>query len=176
MTRKVVVLGAGPAGYVCAIRLAQLGYNKDSVYLQAAGIAQKPAEIESNSPAWQRWAVDSIKQIAKKEAFKGKSIVTALRPDDLFIDDRENLYIAELGWAVPVPELPHYRMMKAPPKKTVKSRPTRRSTDSLNNSATAASGSGRRRRNNFANSAARRPSRSRGASAGCSARRAGSTA
>ena len=25
MTRKVVVIGAGPAGYVCAIRLAQLG-------------------------------------------------------------------------------------------------------------------------------------------------------
>ena len=24
-TRKVVVIGAGPAGYVCAIRLAQLG-------------------------------------------------------------------------------------------------------------------------------------------------------
>lgn len=68
------------------IRLAQLGYNKDSVFLQGAGIAQKPEEIESNSPAWQRWAVDAIKQIARKEAFKGKSIVTALRPDDLFID------------------------------------------------------------------------------------------
>ena len=25
MSRKVVVIGAGPAGYVCAIRLAQLG-------------------------------------------------------------------------------------------------------------------------------------------------------
>ena len=68
------------------IRLAQLGYNKDSVFLQGAGIAQKPEEIESNSPAWQRWAVDAIKQIAHKETFKGKSIVTALRPDDLFID------------------------------------------------------------------------------------------
>lgn len=37
------------------------------------------------------------------------------RPDDLFIDDQETLYIAELGWAVPVPDVPHYRLMKHPP-------------------------------------------------------------
>ena len=37
------------------------------------------------------------------------------RPDDLFIDAQENLYIAELGWSVPVPDMPHYRLMKYPP-------------------------------------------------------------
>ncbi len=37
------------------------------------------------------------------------------RPDDLFIDAQENLYIDELGWSVPVPDTPHYRLMKYPP-------------------------------------------------------------
>lgn len=30
------------------------------------------------------------------------------RPDDLFIDEQENLYIAELGWNVPHRDVPHY--------------------------------------------------------------------
>ena len=37
------------------------------------------------------------------------------RPDDIFIDDQDNLYIAELGWAIPVPTVPHYHLMKQPP-------------------------------------------------------------
>ena len=69
-----------------SIRLAQLGLNKQGPFLQAAGTVQKPAEIEPNSPAWQRWAIDSIKAIVHKEMFKGKSVITALPPDDLFIE------------------------------------------------------------------------------------------
>ena len=37
------------------------------------------------------------------------------RPDDLFIDEQENLYIAELGWAVPPADVPHYNLMQMPP-------------------------------------------------------------
>ena len=37
------------------------------------------------------------------------------RPDDLFLDEQENLYIAELGWTVPVPERPHFPFMRHPP-------------------------------------------------------------
>ena len=37
------------------------------------------------------------------------------RPDDLFIDEQENLYIAELGWSVPAPDIPHFKLMKSPP-------------------------------------------------------------
>lgn len=38
------------------------------------------------------------------------------RPDDLFIDEQENLYIAELGWSTPVPtDRPHFCMMHCPP-------------------------------------------------------------
>ena len=37
------------------------------------------------------------------------------RPDDLFIDDQENLYIAELGWNVPPKEVPHFCWSKHAP-------------------------------------------------------------
>ena len=37
------------------------------------------------------------------------------RPDDLFFDDQENLFIAELGWTVPPGETPHFQLMQHPP-------------------------------------------------------------
>ena len=38
------------------------------------------------------------------------------RPDDLFIDEQENLFIAELGWSIPAPApRPHFPFMDHPP-------------------------------------------------------------
>ncbi len=37
------------------------------------------------------------------------------RPDDLFLDEQENLYIAELGWNIPFPHRPEFRLMDHPP-------------------------------------------------------------
>ncbi len=37
------------------------------------------------------------------------------RPDDLFIDEQENLYIAELGWSMTPKVTPHYKLMRQPP-------------------------------------------------------------
>ena len=37
------------------------------------------------------------------------------RPDDLFIDEQENLYIAELGWSMSPAKVIHYKMMQMPP-------------------------------------------------------------
>jgi Tfp pilus assembly PilM family ATPase len=68
------------------VRLAQLGKNKQGLFLQSAGIAQKPTDVELNSPAWQRWAIESIKDIVRQESFKGKNVITALPSDDLFIE------------------------------------------------------------------------------------------
>ena len=68
------------------VRLAQLGRNKQGLFLQAAGVAQKPAEVKVKSPVWQRWALESVKNIIHQEQFKGKNIITALPADDLFIE------------------------------------------------------------------------------------------
>ena len=83
-SKKICPIGVDlGSGY---IRLAQLGKNKQGLFLQSAGISQRPTEVEINSPAWQRWAIDSVKEIVRKESFKGKNVVTALSPDDLFIE------------------------------------------------------------------------------------------
>jgi sugar lactone lactonase YvrE len=37
------------------------------------------------------------------------------RPDDIFIDEQDNLYVAELGWVIQARDVPHYRLMNAPP-------------------------------------------------------------
>jgi hypothetical protein len=37
------------------------------------------------------------------------------RPCDLFLDEQENLYIAELGWSVPPANVVHYKMMQHAP-------------------------------------------------------------
>lgn len=68
------------------IRLAQLGRNKQGLFLQSAGVAAKPSEVDVKSPNWQRWAIETLKDIIRQEAFKGKNIVTALPADDLFIE------------------------------------------------------------------------------------------
>ncbi len=68
------------------LRIAQLGMNGQGLFLHAAGLEAKPEEIPAGSPDWQRWAVEAIRKILKRNAFKGKKIVTALPSDDLFID------------------------------------------------------------------------------------------
>lgn len=68
------------------LRMAQIGINGQQPYLHAAGLRQKPAEIPARSPAWQRWAIEGVKQISQEAPFKGRSIITSLPSDDVFID------------------------------------------------------------------------------------------
>ena len=68
------------------LRVAQLGMNGEGLFLHAAGLEAKPAEIETGSPDWQRWAVEAIRKILKQDSFKGKGIITALPADDVFMD------------------------------------------------------------------------------------------
>jgi len=68
------------------LRMAQIGFNGRGPYLHAAAIAARPQDIEPQSPAWQRWAIDAIRDLLKTGGFNGKSIITALPSDDLFID------------------------------------------------------------------------------------------
>ncbi|MCE5185759.1 MAG: pilus assembly protein PilM [Planctomycetaceae bacterium] len=68
------------------LRMAQLGLNGHQPFLHAAGLRQKPAEIPARTPAWQRWAIDAVKQISHEAPFKGQAIITSLPSDDVFID------------------------------------------------------------------------------------------
>lgn len=82
--KKICPIGVDlGSGY---LRMAQIGMNGRQPFLHAAGLCQKPGDIPPRSPAWQRWAIDAIKQICQEASFKGRSIVTSLPSDDVFID------------------------------------------------------------------------------------------
>jgi Tfp pilus assembly PilM family ATPase len=68
------------------LQMAQIGTNGHGLFLHAAGTAPRPAEIEPQSPEWQRWAIESIKGLLSKGGFSGKKVVASLSSDDLFIE------------------------------------------------------------------------------------------
>lgn len=68
------------------LRMAQLGSNGQGLYLQSAALSSKPDTVEYGTPAWQHWAAESTRALLSENDFKGKSIVTAVPSDELFID------------------------------------------------------------------------------------------
>jgi len=68
------------------IRVVQLGQNREGLFLQSAGLKQKPDTIEFDTPAWQHWAVEAPHELIRYNDFRGRNIVTALPADRLFID------------------------------------------------------------------------------------------
>jgi Tfp pilus assembly PilM family ATPase len=68
------------------LQMAQIGSNGHGLFLHAAGIAPRPQDIEPQSPAWQRWAIDAIKELLNKGGFSGKRVIASLSSDDLFIE------------------------------------------------------------------------------------------
>jgi Tfp pilus assembly PilM family ATPase len=68
------------------IKAAQLGYDTDGMYLQAAACEKMPGDIEYGSGDWQRWALDQIKRTFSNGSFKGKEILATIPSGQMFID------------------------------------------------------------------------------------------
>lgn len=68
------------------LRMVQLGKNGEGLFLQSAALQQKPEDIEYCSAQWQHWAAETTHTLLRENDFKGKSVVTALPSDELFID------------------------------------------------------------------------------------------
>ena len=68
------------------VRLVQLGSNGNSVSLIAVGSEQCPEGIEAGSSAWQRWAIDAIRELTANGKFRGKDIAAAMPAGEVFID------------------------------------------------------------------------------------------
>ncbi|MBN1123922.1 MAG: pilus assembly protein PilM [Sedimentisphaerales bacterium] len=68
------------------LRMAQLGFDGDKLYLYAVAFEARPEEISAGGPEWQRWAAVTIKERVRSGGFKGKNMITALPSDDVFID------------------------------------------------------------------------------------------
>lgn len=69
-----------------SIRLVQLGGNSKSLGLIAGGCILRPAEIKPGSSAWQKWAIESIKQVIANSKFHGHEVMAALPASEVFIE------------------------------------------------------------------------------------------
>lgn len=83
-SKKICPIGVDlGSGY---LRMVQLGKNGQGLFLHSAALRQKPDQIDFHTPAWQHWAIQAVREMARENGFKGKAVVTALPSDDLFID------------------------------------------------------------------------------------------
>jgi len=66
--------------------MAQLGFDGNQFFLNAARREERPEDIEPGSAQWQRWVAQAAKEMIGSDGFSGKRIVTAMPADDVFID------------------------------------------------------------------------------------------
>ena len=83
-SKKICPMGVDlGSGY---LRVVQLGQNEQGLFLQSASLKANPKEAEFGSPAWQHWAADNVRDLVRGSDFRGKSVITAIPSDKLFID------------------------------------------------------------------------------------------
>jgi Tfp pilus assembly PilM family ATPase len=69
-----------------ALTMAQLVNNGQGISLIAGGHENRPADIRPGSVEWQRWAIDTIQKLGGRGPFRGREVIAAIPPADLFID------------------------------------------------------------------------------------------
>jgi len=69
-----------------SLKLAQLGNNGKGISLFAGNSKDMPENIKPGSIDWQRWAIDTIHLLTAYGDFRGKEVIAAMPPSDVFID------------------------------------------------------------------------------------------
>jgi len=69
-----------------ALKVAQLGCDKEGIFVIAAASEKVPGDIEFGSSGWQRWAVGALKRLISNGSFSGRSVVTAMPANEVFIE------------------------------------------------------------------------------------------
>jgi len=69
-----------------AVTVAQLADNGQEVGLVSGVCKQRPPYVKPGSVEWQRWAIDRMHEVTSNGQFRGKNVIAALPPADLFID------------------------------------------------------------------------------------------
>jgi Tfp pilus assembly PilM family ATPase len=69
------------------LKIAQLAFDGTYRYVQATGSESMPEDIQYGTAAWQKWIAATAKKIMKDGAFKGSNVITAMPPQDVFIDE-----------------------------------------------------------------------------------------
>lgn len=68
------------------IKMAQLGFDGEKIFLNAAACERRPDDITPGTGNWQRWVAKTVKNMITSNPFKGKAVTTAMPCDDVFID------------------------------------------------------------------------------------------
>lgn len=70
-----------------SLKLVQLGEDGNGINLIAGQSENLPEVIKAGSSQWQRWAIETIRQLASKGGFQGKEVIAALPANEIFIDN-----------------------------------------------------------------------------------------
>jgi len=69
-----------------SIKLAQLANGGEGVSLIAGRSERRPESVKPGSAAWQRWAVQAIREATANHRFRGRNVIAAIPANDVFID------------------------------------------------------------------------------------------
>jgi Tfp pilus assembly PilM family ATPase len=70
-----------------SLKLVQLGENGNGIRLIAGQSENLPEAVKAGSSQWQRWAIETIRQLTSKGDFKGKEVIAALPAREVYIDN-----------------------------------------------------------------------------------------
>jgi Tfp pilus assembly PilM family ATPase len=68
------------------LKLVQLRDNGKGISLVAGSTENVPKDVKPGSSQWQRWAIESMRQLTSNGDFQGKEVIAALPKSELFID------------------------------------------------------------------------------------------
>jgi Tfp pilus assembly PilM family ATPase len=69
-----------------ALTLAQMANGTGNLHLHACLSIKCPDSIEPGSPTWQKWAIEMITKSVCYGGFRGKNVIAAMPPREVFID------------------------------------------------------------------------------------------
>jgi len=70
-----------------SLKLVQLGENENGLSLIAGQSENLPEGVKAGSAQWQRWAIETIRQLTSQGGFQGKEVIAALPAGEVFIDN-----------------------------------------------------------------------------------------
>ena len=68
------------------LTMAQLANNGKGISLIAGVCENRPSNVKPGSADWQRWAIETIRQVNSRGQFRGRDVIAAIPPAELFID------------------------------------------------------------------------------------------
>ena len=69
-----------------SVLIAQLAANGKGVALVAGGSRNRPSELKCGSVDWQRWVIETIRELTSESRFRGKEVVATVPTGEIFID------------------------------------------------------------------------------------------